>query len=1604
MTIAMANQPASAPPAGRELSNEEYDEKYPVLKSLRATGDNKTVISLFAADLQSSKTFSKAWSEAGGVPGLVATMATMSVNDVHRLCKALGYRPQPSKEHNKRREAMTKLVAALCPDKNASSSVDIDSSCVNKDSRPLRKAYSLIVPACDLETSLQWEKAPEDLGYPLERLRRLRSKVPVSQSVKQRTLDEFFSASHAIDGLASDLSLFHPLIQGDLEFGLKILERFAESDSLLAVTTKSFFDDLAHLLARRCERAFWKRHDALAWEQCYRFWQIFIRCLQKHSKLTEGLRLNTKDVYGRRVKKGTLSLAVKNRRLNSRSHACENEEIITALFSLMPQKIAKLENTLELTRIVPIPTRYRLLRLFYLHARGVDIGPVDNVNYSVLSSERFYLSIHDLCQLPDHEALALLEQHINAHPNLVFLTDHPGSSISNRPLGPGIDHVDPTFLRAMLLRRTRRDKLVLPVNPDAILARLKTEELTKRKKSAERGHNSEIRTFWSISALCLTICIGDVNLYAETLLWARRFNKDPLTVMRIYGSNGLIPPVSFLSIIGDVRDRKPSQMGYASIGDELQTSHKVVRILVETAILALQEPGFNLRNWSNVLSLMLDVAQERMRSINHFQDRFRISDEEVFEKIWEPTIATLIQVEGLMLQPGNERLEWQNRFKHHRPGCESKLRPPTMRFLDNLAKARNDLWIRHRSQIKPSVITLPPPWPRGLPVQNLLPFSIPVDSNWTEVPLYLPYIESRVKAILFGDATTYLSPPPREKELQDAIGDFVDDWSQALQLYLRGTSSLERKDRVLRVWEHATGDFSRGRMSHQEAERFWTPHFSQHPGFPFGDFRPQGQQTVVKATAQMPPPESNSEPVEWNPDSIFGAQPEPEITPSPATPRQLSQTCLDILLKTYGDPFQRVCEVPVAPINVQRRPNFWFDAVATDESSIDAHIAAAVLYINSRCGADTSLLMRPFPSEANPRFPAMFLDQEFLERQDYYISGAQSMLTRYVDKLPVELLNQLGYSLLLRLKGETAHARQQHHVLDLIKMLLGSCNPSVGFPLLIQFIVELPQDSAWHRQLFHTGRLNSLRPQDAQTLVQNLSKALLEQYQRKEPTTNSSTEGLMPDAAPVKVTTFKMIAQTLRESPAINPLFAANILVNILHQTRHIDIHLEILRALDQTVNETSGSQDQEHIMDTIRQGVMLRASSLNERSPETEEDWEIAEQGGPLPEVWDISNGDPRILNWIIYKSANSDSRSREIGRRYAEILRQAQLASAQANQRWALLFLKKYGFTFPKQELPRVPPFPKALVKKYISDMPPDVFDTMRQHVLRNLEPGLELSAITKSVKANADIVNSNAGKHWLSLWDQPGLESLSLGVEWAGSRLFTLSRQVNDNPQMHVSIDKLEAFLLEIVDILLSQGNLVLFERVIQILSGDKGTIMQRIINRVDALRTPEWQSNRNRQPSVLPDTFPLTLLQIQPVKDQASGVQSTCTNVSDVTASIVTLIDEIASHGLPYHKRFQDLKGTLASSNLTIYEHPEVAVLLGSPPAVVNGCVPTLSDYLRVEVSVFLLQLHEHKYGTIEIWEAQGAEEAQDMVRTWADSSVEDYRNAAQLFPTAFRLKA
>ena len=999
-----------------------------------------------------------------------------------------------------------------------------------------------------------------------------------------------------------------------------------------------------------------------------------------------------------------------------------------------------------------------------------------------------------------------------------------------------------------------------------------------------------------------------------------------------------------------------------------------------------ESPSFKSASWDSLLKLTGLVSGHRLQRVDSFQDHHNLSDPEVFEKLWQPIIDMLIETERMKLHPSLKKLGQHDLEGVLRTQGFRSLRPPTMKFLDALAEARDKLWTEYRCRENPSVMTLRPPWPQGLPIQYLFNFKL------VEGPACLPYIESRAKAVVFGAPEMYLATCAVDTDSKEAIGEFVDCWSDALRIYVQGATPDGRAERIKRAWIHATESLSQGRMTLEEAHRFWTPYF-RASGVKADEIEADEPHNAL-ANPTLPLPKDPSQPVEWNPDSVF------KTLPAYTEDRQLTQTYLDVALQWDHDVFERTSTIPGLGTGdlwrLAGRKGQVFSA-----ATADAFIAAAILYMNSHEGADTSLMMQPFPSAEDARFPAVYLQEEFLERKKYEVRHSSDTLEKFREQVPVALLSRLASSLLQRIE-EAEDPEMVHYgqVVSVVKMVSRSDNPAAASSLVQEFMVKLSRESSWHRVLFNHGFLLSLPPQQAQDIIRAFASALFENMQSSDSSTASQTGS---KSGHVKVSTLKMLAQVLRDAPYVTPRFSVSILTEMLHHTKHLDIHFAVLTSLVSTLQSSTDAGLKSDIFEALRQYAVPRAASLNERRPETEADWQAAEEGGPLPEVWDDHIWPP-VLNLLLH--AYELTAEKEI----SELLYEALRLSTAANRRWTCLFMKRHGFELPDNEsLPQVPSFRKALggVFGTVDDPEGVLFEAWKRYILVNLKPGAGLAGITASIKRDHELAVSNAGKHWLSLWDNQQGALSQLGGHKAASSFSAGSPDGTDGVG---ASGRLEQLVWDIVDVLLMQAKVKDFEDLVFQLADDwrepmnspdcrsrAEVILQGVVDRVDALRTPEWLADPQRQPVVLPDTFNIRLKMVellQPPRYMTAQDALAPEQVDYVSLRIVSLIDDLATGTVPYHDDFIKLKKTLGAR---FYRSDKLAFRLGSPESVVKGCaVPSIVDLLRVDVAAYMFHDKVKYDGNPKYWDADGAETYVEIMDMWERSSAESIRDVARQF--------
>ncbi|CAG9995709.1 unnamed protein product [Clonostachys byssicola] len=1498
-------------------------------------------------------TFKPTWNSIGGAQGLVSLMAELSLKDIRALCTAIQKTAKSAPDNSplraERQEHMSELLQLLC------------SKDSNPDQRPLRSVYARIAPACTPAVAQEWatkieQREVEDAtGAVIRGLREAHWDV-----FRQTTFEKTFS-----DGWRLDLKPLKPFCDRDFDFLLTVVQKLSELDSLRGLPPSEFLTFVAPF-ARRASKL--KQHLA-------QFWTLINECLRKHDSLRAQI-LPCKTMWHRPA--GLISPALMAWRHDSNNGY--GDDHLATLIGFIHKNMCTPVLLVELTSTVSPSMRYPLTRLFFKH--GVpyqfDLGPPLHTQSAMLSNVKLPTAL--LENLPEVEALNLFERWLEANPDLQFIHGHGSNrgSLISCYLDPELNIPDVHIMRALLIRQAQGNDTVLPIDPSAVLENLRNEELERRRREAMRGQDSAKRGFYAQSAMALSIALGDVKLMTETLVWCRRFLKDSLAARQIFNHTwyGASETRDLVAALGT---------SHANIEDVLAAiyqANEFILSFLETASLAVQEPSFEPHIWQRPIAMVTMAASDRLARINGLQDRLNLSDDEVYDAVLKPTLDLIIAAESHVLKAENERLYPGQRSTDITvpDSTISATRQPALRFLDAVAKARDDMWLKARVEQNPAVFTLQKPWPRGLTLESLDVKS----SGWDHI--IVPYVEQRAEAVIFCDPKFLLAPFPEDEETQLAIGGFLENWTDALGLW----TYHDRGDRARRAWSYALDELSRDRMTREEAERFWKPVF-EGAGIQT-DLLGIDQSMNDRLPAELPQqPEVPGQPEEWDPDPMLHG-----LSRKVSKKRVLSEaTCLDRMLqppKRHRDTEWRSdnalaedYEIPIVPAS--EPPKEFWQLLPSRRSSlahslVDAFVAAAVLSLNSTYGLESVLLKKPFPNASGWRFPAVYLEEEFLERTGKSHDGALEILTRLNKHVPPQLLETLASSILERIESEKSVAQAPYEVFTkVVKLLSRSNEPSLAVPLISRFVLDFPNASSWHRAVLNKGTLTPLDHQATEDFFSSLCTSFAERLSYKSKKKPN-----------LKITTIKMILELLGNTEYVGPSFSFDIIARkLLRHANHIDVRVKALSSLLEVYKQNPTPE----ALAVLRNYAVPMAASLNERlKPLTEEDWQAIENSdAKLPEV-SVGSEETPVVDLL--QGNRHPHTFEEIG----DLAYEAQRLSVTENARWIRLFLKRNELTLTSESLDvlcSIPKFPWAISSTFgcswLTKVPRDLFQAVARHHFFCLQLPQDIVAINEALKKLPNYSLSNPVVRWLELTETPN-HFLDRTRTWAASALDLFDSRDDLMTDIPVAtLADLEEYLIGISKAYIAKADLSSFDSIVNSLpiqpdhetcgivtEKGGGKVLSYLTEYVDSLRTPEWQSDPFRQPEVLPPSFPLHLRSI------SYGRDSPLEKLPLFIDRVVTILSSIVGSGKPYHQHYLLLERKACTSLAHVYVSG--ARLLGSLDNFPDPGNPTLLERLRVQMACAVLNpsLNTHPL--------KEDEEAQELMKGWKESSVEEFRDLAR----------
>ena len=878
-----------------------------------------------------------------------------------------------------------------------------------------------------------------------------------------------------------------------------------------------------------------------------------------------------------------------------------------------------------------------------------------------------------------------------------------------------------------------------------------------------------------------------------------------------------------------------------------------------------------------------------------------------------------------------------------------------------------------------------------------------------------PFIAERAAGVVMADPAIALVEAPEDKEMRRSIGQFVDNFGVALEVYvMQVPPGRERDQRVHAAWCHAIDSLSHGppatslhsvrskasvRMSEFEAELFW--------GKVFERALPEVKVPALERKVNIQYPVI---PNEIDPGEIFEWNPAAMMAPEKVS-RKLPVTVLDCMIAAppvlrwsnrhdFNTDNAETQAIVSTPIWSSQR----LERIRQIAKPVQEGIIATALLLESSKIEGSNILASPFPSESSVRYPSLFLDHDFLLSSDTLHPPADFVLSKLIKTVPSTLVLDLTRSAVEALSRTPLDsiniAARERMAYRLLMLLSESDRPHLASILIVRTVLDRPDASSWHRQLLSRRFLKNLSAGQAQHILSLFASSILKTLERQATFSKNQQKtegsGIFSDR-PIKVTTVKFLAQLLNDADFVPPGFCVDILSKLFQTATHVDIRVAVLDTmlfrLGRCVHVTS-DELAEKLMLALESTIPI-LGSLNERQKVQDADWIAAEKTGVLPEVYDDGGMHifPPMLNLMLRAlTTNGISpgtlRTDFIQRILLPVIEKSQKESA----RWVKLFILKHSPTDQPIHVPYFPVRPRVLkyvIEECSREIPTYILDLYQQFFLTNVAPQAGASRLSEKVNSDSELCNSNEGQFWLSLYSQGADVSTSVIVS-----MLTKPQQrsgVLDKDRIsHVQGMILEQAhaLLQIADDSFRRwdGFMAALDPSLALYQSDqdrsawlangKPTLL-RILEKIDSLRTPEWQRDPHRQPAVLPDTFRLRLWLLE--YPQLSRSSDACVPFAQ---QILSVLREVIDSGLWRHARLDDIRSAL--SRCWSEHRVHVACWLGKVD--LEDSTKEQENLLRVELADGML------------WKSQLSPDGDDEIRllikamldAWRGCEVEDIR--------------
>ena len=1574
----------------------------------------------FASVLR-SKRWRPTWDALGSAQGLAQLLLQFSAKHVSLFAKAIANNVRGLDDHNKaqKREAVTQLLLCLVPSLDPSPSSPAYDT-YTTDSRDLFNAYASLVPAC---TPQMVERVLFDTDHSVtlhgnqghllrEHHRVFFKRAIISDVFRSNWIDQKCHLNSLAYAVAMPAAACQDvdLLSG---FLLQAFDAYSSQSRTWNHPDKS----------RRTRKPYQRANSLFAALRCFvsqRRLPCHARCAAFKTVL-DALQWQPKHIVTS-VRDELANLAAR-----AWAQAPELFKDVLSQFLAFMRPMLPNHVFIQLHEEVPSNRRWELLKLIYASNPSNPIDLEQDAHLQKLSAfdaypHRWSRGIFEA--LPSQQALDLLARLANYLPRhaIVSMGGSRGSSILDAVIQDQYHDYD--------MMRFELDENTDPVER----IERATAAVQDCKSKATHSPSSADRERLARRALSWATCSRSLQLYKSTVIWLRRFVRDVAVIRSLFSEHNICTKEA-VSLLSGIPLPINSALTTEIVCSRIVEANNAIWEGFENVCAAVLEPSFRARDFISSMSLIRAVVIERMRRIERLQTHLGLSVEQISAIVWDDTVKLLIRVEATCIDPAYRRLALcsiagplakdvaddvlSSRCVRIRSMAE-------LSFVEKLHAARDALWESHRTALEPSVAKLPPGLPRGLPLH--------VAAGIWNLSCILPQatdsaLLKRANSIVFAEPRIVMQTLPSDGKILEAIGECHEDWPFALLLLvIARKSGPERVELMRKAWLHATQNLTDTALTRVEAEGLWRSEVFNPVtlGEYYADFAAFAAQTGKQTEEPLQPPcTSGSSP--HIRDTQFLAR--------SCTKRFifLPPTILDTMIGqnvTQKLPKRSLCFPATAFRQQSWKECDWrarwtriSESIQThspstvaqpsprqqSRSALEARIASDLLRLDKQCPGDDAIQL-PFPSQSKQRFPSLVLSEELSsapEAQYELDHGTRKRLKA----APPTLLKRLAEKVYAAREGGRWPKTSHLHV-DLVFCLRASDRPVEAVPLILRIVLESPKESSWHRILFSRGLLEKLCAHDACDAVKTLAERILTRTGSPEQDTDpgSSGEG-------VKVSVVKLLAQMMGETSYISRPDAVDILMELLRRSTHADVRHAALDALLRMVCMGSSPSDPYSAQMIKKLGCLVPIlGALDERCPEESV---LPWPPGVLPSIYDSSASEGTCLFAMrrVSRSCQLVIEALEKHREKAQLLISAVIIpvvehSIELNKRWLNRYLERHGTSTEELQLP-VPPAKIDLLKNLVTRHAHLTPNWIVQLYCRYLQTVLRLPAKVQEINGRLERTRDNAGKHWLSLYESvdrwqigslPFLASLVYGLVDVAADEDDIVQALSSRT---ASVDAAAQVLLDAADLVSDpeQGAPDSFRQVLSPLAwplSERGKrqrakrlaweeylrpVLEQILDRIEAVRTPKWQRDSNRQPRWLPDTFEyrMWLLPILSVDADLTEGEA-ATRCREFGRMLIEQMEYLVSRGVPYHDEMKRLE--MAAMSCSDQHKALLATTLG-------GCEgeSTSDRQTQVMVRCHRLDVAATLIFNAELpakWEAW-LEELRTMVQGWHQSEVEWIRN-------------